>query len=129
MMQIEMIARQTSLALIAIALAATLAGSGTASSQDASRFVVAPDKYVLYGCPQLAVARAESLKRLRELEALMAKASAGGAGGQFMGNLAYGSELLSVKGDLREQERTAREKNCNPQPGRPASHQSDVIIR
>src|ERR1041384_1852438 len=120
-----MIARKASL----VAIAASLAVCGTASAQDASRLVVAPDKYVLYGCPQLAVAREASTKRLRELESLMAKASAGGTGGQLMGNLAYGSELLSVKGDLRETDRTSLEKNCNPQPGRGPSRQSDVIIR
>jgi hypothetical protein len=121
-----MIVRRTSLVL---ALAASLAGWNAASAQDTSRLVVAPDKFVLYGCPQLAAAREERTKRLRELESLMAKASAGGVSGQFMGNLAYGSELLVVKGDLREIERTSQEKNCNPRPARGPSRQSDVIIR
>lgn len=122
-----MTARKTILAIAALATAGALGACAT-SSDTASRIAVAPDKYVLYGCPQLAEARQSSLQRQRELEALMARASQS-PGGRMMSALAYESEYAMVKGELREQARTAREKNCNAQPGRPASRQSDVIIR
>src|SRR5437868_12547411 len=70
-----MICHRTFPTLTAALAAATL--SGCASEETASRFLVQPDRYVLYSCPELATASQANLTRQHELEALMAKAGSG----------------------------------------------------
>ena len=53
---------------------------GCASDETMSRFLVPPEKYVLYSCPELATASQKNVSRQHELEALMAKAGSGSGG-------------------------------------------------
>lgn len=108
-----------------IAALAALALSGCASEEAASRFLVAPDKYVLYSCPELATASQATLTRQRELEMLMAKAETG-SGGQLASAMAYRPEYLQLRGEMDQLRKTAGEKNCKFVPG---GRTSDVVVR
>jgi len=92
-----------------IAAFAAWALSGCASEETASRFLVPPDKYILYSCPELATAAQTNLTRMHELEALTAKA---GPNGQLASTLAYRPEYLQLRGELDQMRKTAAERNC-----------------
>src|SRR3990172_5641070 len=81
--------------LVAIALLAAMlsgcASSGGSSDDKLGRFLVAPGKYVLYSCPEIAVQAATTAARERELERLMAKANVD-AGGRLVSAIAYRPE-------------------------------------
>lgn len=94
------------------ALAATVL-CGCASEDTAGRFLVAPDKYVLYNCAQLSVTVQGIQSRQRELEKLMAKAGTG-AGGEIVSDLAYRPEYLLLRGEMNELRKALAEKNCKP---------------
>ena len=96
-------------------LAALLSLASCASEDAASSFLVAPGKYVLYQCDDIARATKTALARQQELERLMARASATTTG-QLIGDAAYGAELASIRGQLRDLRATARDKNCPPMP-------------
>jgi hypothetical protein len=93
-------------ALAAALVIALLAGCS--SVEDA---FVAPGKFNLYNCDQIVEQGRASTVRERELKALMEKA-AKGTGGGVVNTLAYRSDYLSVKGDLKELETAAIEKKC-----------------
>lgn len=95
---------------------AAVALCGCASDDSAGRFLVAPDRYVLYNCTQLADAAQLNFTRQQELEKLMAKAEAG-SGGTIASNLAYRPEYVQLRGEMNELLRTAGEKNCKTMPG------------
>lgn len=99
-----------------VLLAGALPLAGCASEDAASSFLVAPGKYVLYQCDDIERAAKAALARQQELERLMARASATAAG-QLIGDAAYGTELASIRGQLRDLHTTARDKNCGPMPG------------
>jgi hypothetical protein len=103
--------------------------SGCAASEDrAGRFLVQPEKYVLYTCKELAeTARAISARQL-ELEKLMAKARTG-SGGELVNALAYRPEYVQLRGQMNEVHRTSAEKNCKSSPAAPGPHGSDQVIR
>ena len=96
--------------LIAVLTVAALAGC--ASDESASRFLVPPDKYVLYSCPELATASQPIMTRLSELDVLMVKAGSGVANA-----LAYQPEYYQLRGEIDQMRKTATEKNCKPIPG------------
>src|SRR5689334_4029090 len=73
--------------------------SGCASDDSAGRFLVQPDKYVLYNCRDLAAASQATATRQRELEGLMAKASTD-SGGKIVSNLAYRPEYTQLHGEM-----------------------------
>lgn len=111
-----------------IAAFAALALSGCASEEATSRFLVPPDKYILYSCPELATAAQGNLTRMHELEALTAKA---GPNGQLASTLAYRPEYLQLRGELDQMRKTAAEKNCKLVPGvtGPGVRTSDQAVR
>ena len=113
----------------AIAVAALLL-SGCTSDDQAARFLVAPGKYVLYNCDELARQAQGLAARQKELGQLMAKASTD-ATGRMIGDAAYRSEYISTRGELTELRKTAAEKNCTPLPGpdNPTGRASDGVIR
>jgi hypothetical protein len=108
-----------------IAALAALALSGCASEEAASRFLVPPDKYILYSCPELATASQTTLTRQHELEMLMAKAEAG-PGGQLASAMAYRPEYFQLRGEMDQLRKTAGEKNCKFVPG---GRTSDLVVR
>ena len=59
------------------AIVATALAGCAASDDRAGQFLVTPDRYVLYNCPQLAKAAQSTVSRQRKLEMLMAKAEVG----------------------------------------------------
>jgi hypothetical protein len=83
---------------------------------DMARLLVAPDKFVLYNCPDIAREAKQITARQRELEKLMAKAGAD-PGGRMVSTFAYRPEYLVVRGEMLDLRQTAIEKNCNFVPG------------
>jgi hypothetical protein len=112
-------------AMICAAVAATLSACGTA--EEASRFVVAPGKYDIYTCPQIADQMAKTQTEVARLEGLMARASQS-EGGKAIGEIAYGPDYLANTGDMRELRKSAAEKNCANVPGAPQARTSDSKI-
>lgn len=111
-------------ALVAVAL------GGCASDDTAARFLVAPDQYVLYNCPQLAEAVEANAKRQRELEALMTKAGTD-SGGRFVSATSYRPEYLQLRGEMTELRKEAASKHCRFTPGvdMPTDRKSDAAVR
>lgn len=98
----------------AVVTAALLLGASPAAAQlDQPSFHANPAKYLLYRCPQLAVARPPLLRRKAELEALMARAESG-PGGALASMLAYRNEYLAVQGDLENLDARAAALKCPP---------------
>ena len=93
--------------MIAVAVA------GCASEDTTGRFLVAPDKFVLYNCAQLNDAAQNNYARQQELEKLMAKAERG-SGGTIVSDMAYRPEYVQLRGEMNELRRTTAEKNCKP---------------
>jgi hypothetical protein len=101
--------RAAALSIIAVALAAL---GGCASEDSTGRFLVTPDKFVLYNCAQLSDAAQANLLRQQELEKLMAKAGTGP--GTVVSDLAYRPEYVQLRGEMVELRKTSAEKNCKP---------------
>jgi hypothetical protein len=104
----------------AFILAAALAGvglSGCAGGADdtAASFLVAPGKYTLFNCDQIADQTEINLKRQHELEALMVRAGPGS--GEVVSAVAYRPQYLTLRGELTELQRVAAEKKCKFVPG------------
>ncbi len=72
---------------------------------------VAPGKFSVYNCEQLAMVGQQSAARERELRSLMAKASQG-SGGTIVNAVAYQNEYLAARGQLKQLEDVALQKNC-----------------
>jgi hypothetical protein len=105
-------------------LAASILCGCAMSDDNAGRFLVQPDRYVLYSCKELAAAAQANATRQQELEKLMAKAGVDSSG-QFVSNLAYRPEYAQLRGQMNELRRTSDEKNCKFTPGgAPASSQA-----
>jgi hypothetical protein len=102
----------------AAALAVTLAAcaSGGTPNDNMGSFLVAPDKFVLYNCQQLAERAVAVAARQKELEALMAKAGPE-PGGRLASAVAYDPEYAELRGDANELRRASGEKNCKSMPG------------
>lgn len=119
---------------LAIAIAATIASvwlSACAMSDDSlSSFLVAPGKYVLFTCDDIARTAKTTQARQKELEQLMAKASTD-TGGRLISNATYGTEYATMRGQLKELRAAAAERKCNFVPGEdtPAGRASDSVIR
>jgi len=92
--------------------------------------LVAPDKFTLYNCAQLAEAAQANAARQRELELLIAKAGPD-AGGPLVSAVAYRPEYAQKRGEMNELRKTAAEKNCKSLPGTeiPGGRTSDTIVR
>jgi hypothetical protein len=97
--------------IIGTAASAVLLSACTMSDESLSRLLVAPDKFVLYNCPEL-VEKAKALaERERELTGLMAKAGPE-ADGRLVSAMAYRPEYISVQGEQTELRKAAAAKNC-----------------
>lgn len=114
--------------LLISALAAAVLSGCAASEDTAGRFLVQPDKYVLYNCKELAEAAQAISARQLELERLIAKARTG-SGGELVSDLAYRPEYVQLRGQMNEVHRTSAEKNCKFSPAAPGPHASDQVIR
>jgi len=83
---------------------------------------VAPGKYLLYDCPQLATAETGFATRDQELSRLIARAKEGPAGG-LVSTTIYEADYYSNLGELNDVRREQAEKNCkaNPRGGAPTA--------
>jgi hypothetical protein len=96
------------------ALLAACANTGV-PDDDIARLLVAPDKFVLYECPDIARKAKEIVARQRKLERLMAQASAD-SGGRMVSAVAYRPEYLVARGEMIDLRAAALEKKCNFDP-------------
>ena len=110
--------------------ALTAAVCGCASEDTAGRFLVTPDKFVLYNCVQLSETAQGIAARQQVLEKLIAKAGKGG-GAEFVSDLAYRPEYVQLRGEMNELRKASVEKNCKPiiNTGSPTGRASDQAVR
>lgn len=103
--------------------------SGCAMSDDTmARFLVAPDKYTLYNCRDLAAQEKITAARESELRQLMAQAGIDSSG-RLVSAMAYRPDYIEVLGELRELRQALIDKKCAPSPGAADRRMSDTIIR
>ena len=96
---------------VATVVLLTLLTGGCAGDQVAS-VMAQPGKYEFYPCPQLIEEWKRVSARERELKALMDKAGQG-AGGTVVNAIAYQSDYLTARGELRMLESEAQRKKCD----------------
>lgn len=96
-----------------MALLLAACSAGASRDERLGKFLVAPGKYRLYDCVQLAQASAGYFVRESELREAKARAEAGPGGG-FVSVVAYDAEYGQVRGNIDELRREAAEKNCPP---------------
>jgi hypothetical protein len=106
----------TSRVIVLSAIVATALAGCAVSDDSAGRFMVAPDRYVLYNCTQLAKAAQATRSRQRKLEMLMAKAETDSVG-VLVSSGAYRPEYAQLRGMMNEIQKTAVDKNCKFVPG------------
>lgn len=108
--------------------AATLCGC--ASEDAAGRFLVTPDKFVLYNCVQLSDAAQANFARQQQLEKLMTKAGTS-SGAEIVSDLAYRPEYVQLRGEMNELRKATAAKNCKPiiNTSSPTGRASDQVIR
>lgn len=90
---------------------AVLMLAGCAGDDSLSNLLVAPGQYDVYRCDYLARSIQSTAARVRELENLKARAETG-AGGQLVSAAVYEPDILRARGELKEMQRSAREKQC-----------------
>jgi hypothetical protein len=119
--------------MAATALAVLLLGGCAGSDSTLSSLMVAPGQYDIYHCDQLVRLIQGTTARVRQLEALKAKAETGAAG-QLVSTAVYEPDYLAARGALKEMRRSAREKNCTvpdataAAPLPPPSHKAAVAL-
>src|SRR5690606_9277708 len=100
---------------MALGTLALLLGGCAMSDDKLAQMLVAPNKFALYRCEEMAEHAKKLAAREAELKALMARAATG-SGGQLVNSMAYRPDYLSVEGEMMELRRTATEKKCAPIP-------------
>ncbi|MGB7257899.1 MAG: hypothetical protein WBD48_07460 [Pseudolabrys sp.] len=96
---------------IACLLATLALGACAVSDDKLSNMMVAPGKFVLYSCTELAQRAKTNAEREQQLHELMAKAATG-SGGDLVNAVAYRPELATLEGETRELQQTAADKKC-----------------
>ncbi len=99
---------------VALLLAFALPGCAGMNDESLSNAFGAPGKYDLYTCNQIAEQIRANRAREQELAQLMAR-SAQGPGGELVNTLAYRTDYLRARGELKVLIETARNKNCTSQ--------------
>jgi hypothetical protein len=122
--------RTAVIATCGAALAAAMLAGCAMSDDSLSSFLVAPGKYVLFTCDDIALTAKGVQARQKELEQLMAKAGTD-AGGRLIADVTYGAEYATTRGQMKELRAAAAERKCNFVPGEdtPAARASDSVIR
>jgi len=98
-------------AVVAILMAAAVAGCGSISERTAAAAFTSPGKYDIYTCGDIERTALGLRTRQLELEQLMARASLG-AGGEFASIIAYRGEYAQGRGELVELGRAKANKQC-----------------
>lgn len=91
-------------------LCAALGGCASVSDTISPAFAD-PARYDLWDCKQLAPERKNLVKRVADLERLMAKAETG-AGGAVVVELAYRNDYIATRGQQKLMEETWRKNRC-----------------
>jgi len=99
----------------AAALACAILAGCSSEGNSQGRFLVAPGKFVLYTCPELALRAKQNAEREQKLRDLMTKAEAG-AGGHLVSTLAYKPEYDTLQEESRQLQEMMVEKKCKPRP-------------
>ena len=113
MMRVRSIHRMVLRLSPAIAACALVAGCAS-EAFDESTFFANPAKYDLYDCKQLAEVRKTKSARVDELGRLMAKAQTG-TGGAVISEVAYRSDYVAAKADLKLADRIWEQNRCEGQ--------------
>jgi hypothetical protein len=108
------------LMLASLALSAC-ATSDPATTDSTARFLVAPGKYTLYNCAELAATSKTTEAHQHELEGLMAQASITSSG-RLVNAVAYRPEYLTLRGEMMDLRQAAADKKCDFVPGARAIH-------
>ncbi len=95
----------------ACALGAALAGCASVGEETANALFAAPGKFDGYTCRQIGDRARSASTRERELEEMMARAERG-AGGALVSAVAYRSDHLQARAELKLLADTAGTKNC-----------------
>ena len=82
--------------------------------ESATSVVVAPGKFEYHNCEQLAEVERPLRVREQELSELMARALQS-PGGEFVGAVAYRTELIQARGQLKQIGEVSERKNCASQ--------------
>lgn len=98
---------------ISALLLTLLSGCGLLGDSATPAFV-SPGKFEFYNCTQLADSGRALSARERELVELMERA-AQGPGGEFVGKVAYRTELMQTRGSLKQVIEISGQKNCASQ--------------
>jgi hypothetical protein len=98
-----------------VVLVGLLAGCAMSDDQMA-RFLVAPGKYTLYSCDEIAKETQAKAAREQELQQLMAKAGTD-SGGRVIASIAYEPDYVTVRGELNDLREAAASKHCATTPG------------
>ena len=118
--------------LLAVCLAGcTTSDDSTVPDDRVGRFLVAPDKFTLYNCPELAVRAKANSAREKELHGLMAKAGPG-ADGRLVSTIAYRPEYLELRGEMNELRQHRRRQELQIRAGEwtsPGARASDNALR
>ena len=105
--------------MAAAALAVLLLAGCAGADNTLSSLVVTPGAYDIYHCDQLARSIPGMAARVRQLEALKAKAKTGSAG-QLVSAAVYEPDYLAARGALKEMHKAARKKQCDVPDAAPA---------
>ena len=96
------------------ALLVTLLGGCGLLGDSATSAFVSPGKFEYYNCDQLADFGRANSARERELVELIERAGQGPAG-EFVGKVAYRTELMQTRGSLKQVIEVSERKNCASQ--------------
>ncbi len=96
-------------AALLVAMLAACSSQGGTPDDKMARFLVAPDKFRLYSCPQIAERASDVAARQNELRGLIAKAGSG-SGGRLVSAIAYRPEYVGLRGEMNELRNAAAEK-------------------
>jgi hypothetical protein len=97
-------------ALLSVPLLTLLGGCGLLG-EGATNAFVAPGKFEYHNCEQLDATGRGLQGREQELMELMARAAQSRAG-EFIGAVAYRTELMQTRGQLKQIAEVAERKNC-----------------
>jgi hypothetical protein len=93
-------------------LLAVMTSACAATFEQVGSLYVAPGKYILLKCPDLAAKSTAASNREKELISLMDRANQDVAG-PVINTFIYKTDLDTVRAELVELKKTAKDKNCN----------------
>jgi hypothetical protein len=93
-------------------LLAVMASACSTTFEQVGSLYVAPGKFILLRCPDLAAKSIAASNREKELISLMDRANQDPAG-PVINTLIYSTDLSAVRAELAELKKTAEEKDCN----------------